>query len=338
MTSRRQFILSSGSLAAGLALGASRAHAQALTELNFGIIATESQASARPHWTPFLADMERVVGMKVNGFYATDYAGVIEAMRFNRVQVAWFGNASAIVAVDRANGEVFVQSTYSTGREGNGYYSVLIVHRDSPIHSLDDIINSPGRYTFGNGDPNSTSGFLIPSYYAWAQHNIDIRRHFTRVITGSHEANLLAIANRTVDVATNNTEDMERFERNQPQRFAMIREVWRSVLIPSDPIVWRRDLADDIKTRVKGFFLGYGAPAAGKSEADVQRELGILRELQWGRFRESTNRQLLPIREVSLFRDRLRIENDERLSAEDKQRQLHDIDEQLAALRREMGT
>jgi len=141
-------------------------------------------------------------------------------MRFNRVQVAWFGNASAIQAVDRANGEVFIQSTYSTGREGNGYYSVLIVHRDSPIHNLDDIIHNPGRYTFGNGDPNSTSGFLIPSYYAWAMHNIDVRRHFTRIVTGNHEANLLAVAARQVDLATNNTEDMERFERARPQRFA----------------------------------------------------------------------------------------------------------------------
>jgi phosphonate transport system substrate-binding protein len=338
MTSRRQFIIGSGSLATALAL-ASRARAQAPTELNFGIISTESQAAARPRWTPFLADMEHAVGMKVNGFYTTDYAGVIEAMRFNRVQVAWYGNASAIQAVDRASGEVFVQSTsFANGQESSGYYSLLIVHRDSPIHSLDDIVNSPGRYTFGNGDPNSTSGFLIPSYYAWAQHNIDIRRHFTRVITGSHEANLLAVANRTVDVATNNTEDLERFQRSQPERSAMVREVWRSVLIPSDPIVWRRDLADDLKNKVKAFFLGYGTPGAGKSDADVQRELGILHELQWGRFHASSNRQLLPVREVSLFRDRLRVENDERLSAEDKQRQLHEIDEQLAALRREMGT
>jgi len=323
---------------ATLALAVGAARAEMPSEIGFGIVSTESTQNLKTEWTPFLADMEKATGIKINAFYASDYAGVIEAMRFNKVQVAWYGNASAIQAVDRANGEVFVQSTYSTGREGNGYYSVLIVHRDSPIHNLDDIINAPGRYTFGNGDPNSTSGFLIPSYYAWAMHNIDIRHHFTRIVIGNHEANLLAVANRQVDVATNNTEDMERFERSQPQRFAMIRTVWQSVLIPSDPIVWRRDLADDIKQRVKGFFLGYGVPAAGKSDADVQRELAVLRELQWRPFRESNNRQLLPIREVSLFRDRLRIENDEHLSAEDKQRQLRAIDEQLAAIRREMGT
>ena len=55
--------------------------------------------------------------MKVNGFYPSDYAGVIEAMRFNKVQLAWFGNASAIQAVDRADGEIFVQKTYSDGSQ-----------------------------------------------------------------------------------------------------------------------------------------------------------------------------------------------------------------------------
>jgi phosphonate transport system substrate-binding protein len=329
MTSRRQVILSSGTLAAALALGASRARAQAPTELNFGIIATESQASSRPRWVPFLADMERVVGMKINAFFAPDYAGVIEAMRFNRVQVAWFGNASAIQAVDRANGEVFVQSTYSTGREGNGYYSLLIVHRDSPIHSLDDILNSPGRYTFGNGDPNSTSGFLIPSYYVWAQHNIDVRRHFTRIVTGNHESNLLAVANHQVDVATNNTEDLAKFGRNQPEKVKEVREVWRSPLIPGDPLVYRKDLPDDVKAKIKTFFLSYGTPAAG---AGWEEQKQHLLKLSYGGVQPSDNRQLLPIRQIMFFRDKIKIQDDANLSVEDKQKRIAEIDAKLSEI------
>ena len=41
-------------------------------------------------------------GLKVNPFFATDYAGVIEALRFDKVQIAWYGNKSAMEAVDRA--------------------------------------------------------------------------------------------------------------------------------------------------------------------------------------------------------------------------------------------
>ena len=51
----------------------------------------------------------------IKSFYAPDYAGVIEAMRFNKVQVAWYGNKAAMEAVDRSNGEVFAQVMYADG-------------------------------------------------------------------------------------------------------------------------------------------------------------------------------------------------------------------------------
>src|SRR5262245_50449841 len=82
-------------------------------EINFGIIATDSATAQRERWEPFFRDMERKTGLKVRSFYAPDYAGVIEAMRFNKVQVAWFGNKAAMEAVDRASGEVFAQIIYA---------------------------------------------------------------------------------------------------------------------------------------------------------------------------------------------------------------------------------
>lgn len=334
MISRRELLLASAASATVLAAGFP-AMAEDLKEINFGILSTESQATAKPSWTPFLADMAKWTGMKVNGFFGTDYASVIEGMRFNKVQVAWYGNASAIQAVDRANAEIFVQSTYMTG--GDGYYSVLIVHKDSPLKSLDDVVHSPGKLTFGNGDPNSTSGFLIPSYYAWAKNNIDINKHFVRVLPGNHESNMLAVSSKQVDVATGNTEDLERFEKNQPERFKNVRVIWKSPLIPSDPIAWRTDLPAEAKAKVKSFFLDYGHPTAGKSPEEVQRQVAVLKNLQWGLFKESSNRQLIPIREVALFRDKLKIQNDASLSEQDKQAKMREIDDKLAELKKQAG-
>ena len=139
---------------AGVAVAKS-ALAQPAKEINFGIIATDTASTQRERWEPFFRDMEKKTGLKVKSFYAPDYAGVIEAQRFNKVQVAWYGNKAAMEAVDRANSEIFAQIVYSGG--SLGYYSLLIVHKDSPIQSLDDIIKNGKSYTFGNGDPNSTS-------------------------------------------------------------------------------------------------------------------------------------------------------------------------------------
>ena len=111
--SRKAFLSAAASL---LVLGA--AHAQAPKELNFGIISTDSSSALKSLWQPFLDDLSKATGMKVNGFFATDYTGIIEGMRFGKVQVAWHGNKSAIEAVDRAGGEVFAQFIDLEGRPG----------------------------------------------------------------------------------------------------------------------------------------------------------------------------------------------------------------------------
>ena len=76
--------------AAALTIGASAhpAGAQAPAEINFGVISTEASMNQKKNWEPFLEAMSKATGFKVNGFYATDYAGVIEAMRFNKIHLA----------------------------------------------------------------------------------------------------------------------------------------------------------------------------------------------------------------------------------------------------------
>src|SRR5665647_543700 len=151
------------SLAGATLIAINPVAAQDLKEINFGIISTESSQNLKSDWQPILDSMEKKIGMKVNAFFASDYAGVIEGMRFNKVQVAWFGNKSAMEAVDRAGGEIFAQMVNADGTKG--YYSHLIVNKDSPIKTLDDMLKHGKDLSFGNGDPNSTSGFLVPSYY-----------------------------------------------------------------------------------------------------------------------------------------------------------------------------
>ena len=105
--------------------------AESPKEINFGIIATESSQVLKQNWQPLLDDMSKQTGMKVNAFFAPDYAGVIEGMRFNKVQVAWFGNKSAMEAVDRARGEIFAKVVAMDGSPG--YWSLVIAHKDITV-------------------------------------------------------------------------------------------------------------------------------------------------------------------------------------------------------------
>jgi phosphonate transport system substrate-binding protein len=312
-------------VATGLAAGTAQAE---LTEINFGIISTENSQALRQQWTPVLADMEKATGLKVNPFFAPDYAGVIEAMRFNKVQLGYFGNKSAMEAVDRSDGEIFAQVVNANGSAG--YYSLLITHKDSDIHSLADILSHPGKYKFGNGDPNSTSGFLVPGYYVFAQNKIDAKTHFKNVVSASHETNLMAVLNKQVDVATNNNVDMEKVFARFPDRAGDIRIVWKSPLIAADPLVWRKDLPESVKTKIRNFILAYGQGSGPQHE----QELANLKVLTWSGWKASNNDQLLPIRQLELFKTRAKVETDGTLATDEKQLKLAEIDKKLADLQK----
>lgn len=297
---------------------------QKANEVNFGIIATESSTNLKQIWEPFLAAMAKATGLKVNGFYASDYAGVIEAMRFNKVQAAWFGNKSAMEAVDRSGGEIFAQSVDSEGNPG--YWSHLIAHKDSPIEKLDDVLKCDKSIDFSIGDPNSTSGFLVPTTYIFAAHSVDPKTCFKTLRNASHEANAMAVANKQVDVASNNSENLRRLEKTAPEARKNIKVIWTSPLIPSDPLVWRKDLDPDIKAKLYTFIMTYGRNGTPEEIAEGRKVLGAL---QWAPFRPSSNAQLYPIRQLELNKQVLKVKADTKLSDTEKQAKLAELQKQI---------
>lgn len=294
--------------------------------INFGIISTESSQNLKSIWEPFLKDMSQQTGYQVKAFFAPDYAGIIQGMRFDKVDIAWYGNKAAMEAVDRAHGEIFAQTVAASGAPG--YWSLLIANKASKIDSLEDMLANAKSLTFGNGDPNSTSGYLVPGYYVFAKNNVDPVKAFKRTLNSSHEVNALAVANKQVDVATFNTEGMERLELTQPEKARQLKVIWKSPLIPGDPLVWRNNLSDEQKNKLRDFFFKYGANAEQKK---------VLADLQWSKFQPSDDDQLLPIRQLELFKQRTDVANNANLGAEEKAAKLKALDEELAKLEKRMA-
>jgi phosphonate transport system substrate-binding protein len=296
--------------------------ASAQQEINFGIISTDKSAAIKSLWDPFIEDMAKQTGLKVNAFFATDYTGIIEAQRFNKIQVAWYGNKSAIEAVDRANGEVFAQFIDLHGTPG--YYSYIIAHKDSPLNSVDDMLKNGKSLSFGSGDPQSTSGTLVPGFYVFAQRGLDPKSVFKVTRPASHGVNLLAVLNKQVDVATNNSEELDKLQLKDPEKRKEVKILWTSPLIPRDPLVWRKDLPDDTKKKIKAFIIGYGKD---------DREKAILKGMQQiAGFKESSDAQLIPIRQLELAKDKRAIETDTTLSDADRAAKLKAVDAKLDAL------
>lgn len=314
-----------GLFLAAVAGAAGLAQAQ---EVNFGVISTESSSNLRPVWDPFLNDMQKKTGLQVRAFFASDYAGVIEGMRFNKVHLAWLGNKAAMEAVDRANGEVFAQSVDKDGAAG--YWSHIIVHRDSPFKTLEDILKCDKTLDFGIGDPNSTSGFLVPMTFVFGTRNIEPRQCFKTVRGANHEANALAVANKLVHAAANNNENIGRIKITAPAKADEIRVIWTSPLIASDPLVWRRDLDPAVKSKLTDFVFSYGT----KDEAEKK----VLAGLGWSPFKKSTNDQLLPIRQMEVSRLIMRTQGDASMPADKKAAELEKLQAQFDDLGRRIAT
>jgi phosphonate transport system substrate-binding protein len=130
-----------------------------------------------------------------------------------------------------------------------------------------------------------------------------------------------------VDVATNNSEELDKLQLKDPAKRAEVKILWTSPLIPRDPLVWRKDLPDATKAKIKAFIVGYGKD---------QREKDILKGMQQiAGFKESSNAQLIPIRQLEYAKDRAKVAGDTTLSDTEKTTKLREIDAKLADLARQ---
>lgn len=319
-------LLAACGLAAAVSATAIANDATDLETIRFGIIATDSADNLRGQWVDFIAAMEAQTGYRVDPFFAPDYNGIIEAMRFDQIEIAYIGGAAAVQAADRSGAEVFAQRVNA----GNnvGYHTLLIVHRDSPIQSVDDLFENAGRLRAALGDVNSTSGFLVPDFYLFQRRGVVPSSAFASVTNASHEAMMLAVANQTADFAT-----ISSFQpaRMTPDVVAQVREIWRSPLIPSSPMMWRGNLPEVTKNRIRAFFLSYGQVGTPEEIATAREVLG---RTSGGMeiWRASSNHQLIPVRQLELAKQRGQVEQNAALNDAQKAERIAAIDAQLTDL------
>ncbi|MBA4223761.1 MAG: phosphonate ABC transporter substrate-binding protein [Methylobacterium sp.] len=249
MTITRRTILGS-SLAAG-ALLAAPALVRAQTKLvRVGLIPSEDSRAMLESSAQLLAALQKNLGIQVQGFVASDYNGVIEAMRSNHVDVAYLGPFSYVLGTTVAAIEAF--ATAETAKSSRSFYrSQIIARKDSGISDWKDL---KGR-TFAFVDPSSTSGHLFPKA-GLMKLGFDPEKDFGRVLfTGSHDANALAVANKRVDAATIADRILDAAVQKKLVDRADIHVVWESDPIPESPTCWRKNLPEDLKANIKSAFL-----------------------------------------------------------------------------------
>ncbi|WP_219220057.1 phosphonate ABC transporter substrate-binding protein [Variovorax boronicumulans] len=213
--------------------------------LTIGLIPAEDSQAMIESSRQVLDSLQQQLGMPVKPFVATDYNGVIEALRSKKLDVAYLGPFSYVLANQVADVEAFaVAVTKKTGQ--SAYKSVIIARKDSGLAKTADL---KGR-TFAFVDPTSASGHLFPKA-GLLQAGYDPESFFGRVIfSGSHDASILAVTNKKVDAAAVADRILASAIAKGQVKADELEIVWSSNPIPESPMVWRKDLDPALKARI----------------------------------------------------------------------------------------
>jgi phosphonate transport system substrate-binding protein len=231
--------------------------------LRVGFVPAEDAQQIMQNAQPLVEILRRELGMEVQPFVATDYTGVVEALRVNKLDVAFLAPASYVLAKNEANVKVILKSE----RKGIPfYYAAIITRADSGIEKLEDLRGK----TFAFGDSLSTTGNVFPRKML-KEKGIDPVRDFKQILfSGGHDATVLAVLNRKVDAGATyaNSPDGKdtawmRYLKNA-EDVKQIRAIAFSEPIPADNLVISASLDEALAKKIEQIFLDLSRDPKGK--------------------------------------------------------------------------
>ncbi len=239
-----------------------------ITEFRIGILGGENAQDRMTSHECLKTATEDALGVPVKVFAPADYAGVIEGLLGGTIDYAWLG-ASGYAKTYLADPEAVEPVLVKVNVDGSiGYHSIGFARKDANIASLDDM---QGK-VFGFGDPNSTSGYLIPSIEIPAYKDgitMESGEYFGEVkFTGGHEQTIVAVNNGDIDGGVTWADGQGEWEdgyNSGALRKAVdaglidmndLVEIWRSKTIPEGPIVLRKALPADVKATMTALIDG----------------------------------------------------------------------------------
>jgi phosphonate transport system substrate-binding protein len=231
--------------------------------LRVGFVPAEDAQQVIRNAQPLVEILQKKLGIEVQPFVATDYTGVVEALRVGKLDIAFLTPASYVLAKNEANVRVALKSE----RKGSPYYYAAIITRaDSGIKKLEDLRGK----VFAFGDPLSTSANVFPRKL-FHEKGIDPVRDFKQILySGGHDATVLAVLNRKVDAGAtyaNSTDGGDtawaRYLQN-PEDVKKIAAIGYSEPIPADNLVFAAGLDETLAKQIEEVFLELSRDPGGK--------------------------------------------------------------------------
>lgn len=264
--------------AAALSAGVATAADPNPSELKVALLPDENAATIIKQNQPLKAYLEKTLDKKIKLVVTTDYSSMIEAMRFKRIDLAYFGPFSYVLAKSKSDVEAFA----ARKKKGSTTYNAVVIGNiKAGIKSIADIKGKNMAF----GDQASTSSHLIPKSMllkVGMRHDADYKQRFL----GAHDAVAIAVQNGHAQGGGLSKPIFESLVERKIISLEKVRVLEVSKPYPQYPWTMRSDLDPKLKAKIKAAFVNLKDPAILKpfkadgfgamtdKDYDVIRELG----------------------------------------------------------------
>ncbi len=205
---------------------------------------------------PLTAMLSEELGVKVEGFTATNYVGVVEGLGSGQVDFGFIPPFAYVLANKESDAEVILTAVNKSGQAK--YRSQFIVAKDSDIKSFEDVRGKKVAFV----DPSSTSGYLFPGAHL-IENGIDIESDMEYVYGGGHDKALQLLLNGDVDVATTFVDARDRYKEDFPDAIEKTEILGYTDYIPNISVTVKGDMDQDMRDKISGALLNIAATEEG---------------------------------------------------------------------------
>lgn len=200
--------------------------AQARRKLRFGVgPLLPNPEDTKKAYTPLFAHLAHQLDVDFDLVATTDWAGMAVAMGSGQLDIAWMGPWGYIIANNSTGCTALATVKYD---DKPIYHAIIVGKPDLKVAKFPD--DTKGL-SISFADIGSTSGWLIPTWYAKEVWKIDPKTHWKYSEGATHAANEIAVQAAQVDMATD-------FDRNRNAMIASgkLKEDGTKILWTSDPL------------------------------------------------------------------------------------------------------
>ncbi len=225
--------------------------------LKVAAIPVEDQLKMMEKLKPMFLYLEKRIGYTIKPYLVGDYSAVIEALLNKKVDIAVLGPFSYVSAHARDSAIVPFAVGVRADTHTTTYHSIIVVTDKwykRGIKNLSSLKSHAKEITFAFVDPKSTSGYLIPKA-ALLEAGINPDKDFKKIVfSGGHDAVEFAIKHDQVDAGADADDCYNMLVKEGRISTNENIIIWKSKPLPESPWVYRDDLPEDLKKKIKEAF------------------------------------------------------------------------------------